>query len=85
MREPFARRRPPIGPIQPPSVNFCRLDISVFENMGVEAPVNWLSALPIDWPFELMMSAMTVEAPDGPELELLEDTVSEVVAPEQGP
>ncbi len=68
----FRRPSTTIGPIQPPSVNFCRLDISASENIGVDAPVNLLSALPIDWPFELMMSAIMVAAPEGLELELLE-------------
>ena len=47
--------------------------------------MNLLSALPIDWPFELMISAITVAAPDRLELELFEDTVREVVAPDPGP
>ena len=70
---------------QPPSSNFCRLDINAPENMEVGALVNALSALLIDWPLELMTSARTAEAADWLEPELSEDTVSEVVAPEPGP
>jgi hypothetical protein len=70
---------------QPPSANFCRLDISASENMEVGAPENALSALLIDWPLELMTSARMAEAPDWLEPELSEDTVRKVVAPEPGP
>ena len=44
-----------------------------------------LSAWPIDCPFDSMTPASTAEAADGFELELFEDTVSDVVAPEPGP
>jgi hypothetical protein len=55
------------------------------ENIGGDALVNELSALLIDWPFELMMSARTAAAPDWGEVELPESTVSDVVALEAGP
>ena len=67
---------------QPPSANFCRLDINASENIEVGVPENAWSAVLIDWPFELITPARTAEAADWPEPELSEDTVSEVVAPE---
>jgi len=61
------------------------LDIRAVEKIGCGAPVKSLSALPRTEPFELMMLARTVAAPDCPELELPESTVRSEVAPELGP
>ncbi len=61
------------------------LDIKAVEKIGWGAPVKSLRALPSTEPFELMMLARTVAAPDCCELELPESTVSPEVAPELGP
>jgi hypothetical protein len=66
-------------------VSLDMLDMSAVEKIGCGAPVKSLSALPSTEPFELMMLARTVAAPDCPELELPESAVRPEVAPELGP
>ena len=61
------------------------LDISDIENVGVEAPVKALIAVPSVVPLELITADRTEEAPEAWEVELPEYAVREELAPDAGP